>query len=108
MKRILFLFSLLLAVSAQAQESAKAQQVKYTVKGVSNENGKMIYLEYQRCNGTNGLLSLAKEKHAYSDHPLVRKIVDFSKQMSNQTIVVKSARTKAQKDGSHLSCWARK
>ena len=57
-------------------------------------------VEYQRCNGTNGLLSLAKEKHAYSDHPLVRNIVDFWKSMSNQTIVVKSARTQAQKDAS--------
>ena len=45
MKKILFLFVLLLAVSAQAQEPAKAQQVKYTVKGVSKENGKMVYLE---------------------------------------------------------------
>lgn len=45
MKRILFLFSLLLAVSAQAQEPAKAQQVRYTVKGVSQENGKTVYLE---------------------------------------------------------------
>ncbi len=45
MKKILFLFALLLAVSAQAQESAKAQQVKYTVKGVSKENGKTVYLE---------------------------------------------------------------
>ena len=45
MKRILFLFALLLAVSAQAQESDKAQQVKYTVKGVSKENGKTVYLE---------------------------------------------------------------
>ena len=68
-----------IAVLMMAAMSAQAQQVKYTVKGVSNENGKMIYLEYQRCNGTNGLLSLAKEKHAYSDHPLVRKIVDFWK-----------------------------
>lgn len=31
MKKILFLFALLLAVSAQAQEPAKAQQMKYTV-----------------------------------------------------------------------------
>ena len=45
MKKILFLFVLLLAVSVQAQEPAKAQQVKYTVKGVSKENGKMVYLE---------------------------------------------------------------
>ena len=45
MKKILFLFALLLAVSAQAQESVKAQQVKYTVKGVSKENGKTVYLE---------------------------------------------------------------
>ena len=45
MKKILFLFGLLLAVSAQAQEPAKAQQVKYTVKGVSKENGKTVYLE---------------------------------------------------------------
>jgi len=45
MKKIQFLFALLLTVSAQAQEFTKVQQVKYTVKGVSKENGKMVYLE---------------------------------------------------------------
>lgn len=45
MKKNLFFFVLLLAVSAQAQEFTKAQQVKYTIKGVSKENGKMVYLE---------------------------------------------------------------
>ena len=39
MKRNLLLFALLLSVSAQAQT------MKYTVKGVSNDNGKMVYLE---------------------------------------------------------------
>ena len=37
--------TLMLAVSAQAQEPTQAQQVKYTVKGVSKENAKMVYLE---------------------------------------------------------------
>ena len=37
--------TLMLAVSAQAQEPTQAQQVKYTVKGVSKDNGKMVYLE---------------------------------------------------------------
>ena len=55
-------------------------------------------VEYQRCNGTEGLLNLAKEKHAYSEHPLVQNIVNFWKSMSNQTIVVKSKKTQAQKD----------
>lgn len=38
MKKNLFLLALLLSVSAGAQ------QVKYTIKGVSNENGKRVYL----------------------------------------------------------------
>ena len=55
-------------------------------------------VEYQCCNGTEGLLNLAKEKHAYSEHPLVQNIVNFWKSMSNQTIVVKSKKTQVQKD----------
>ena len=39
MKNILMMCTLVLTVSAQAQ------QVKYTVKGVSKDNGKMVYLE---------------------------------------------------------------
>jgi len=40
MKKIILSFALLLTAI-----SAGAQQVKYTVKGVSNDNGKMVYLE---------------------------------------------------------------
>ena len=46
MKKIFMaMCALVLTLSAQAQEAVKAQQVKYTVKGVSKENGKMVYLE---------------------------------------------------------------
>ena len=40
MKKIILSFALLLTAI-----SAGAQQVKYTVKGVSKDNGKMVYLE---------------------------------------------------------------
>ena len=46
MKKILmFMCAVAVTISAQAQKPTEAQQVKYTVKGVSKENGKMIYLE---------------------------------------------------------------
>ena len=65
MKRILFLFALLLAVSAQAQESAKAQQVKYTVKGVSKENGKTVYLEDKLTSKVVDSIVVAKGKFVF-------------------------------------------
>jgi len=65
MKKILFLFALLLAVSAQAQESAKAQQVKYTVKGVSQENGKTVYLEDKLTSKVVDSIVVAKGKFVF-------------------------------------------
>ena len=65
MKRILFLFALLLAVSAQAQEPAKAQQVKYTVKGVSKENGKTVYLEDKLTSKVVDSIVVAKGKFVF-------------------------------------------
>ena len=49
-KLIIAVCAFALCVSAQAQrlrvgEHSSGMQVKYTVKGVSNENGKMVYLE---------------------------------------------------------------
>ena len=65
MKKILFLFALLLAVSVQAQESAKAQQVKYTVKGVSQENGKTVYLEDKLTSKVVDSVVVAKGKFVF-------------------------------------------
>ena len=65
MKKILFLFALLLAVLAQAQESDKAQQVKYTVKGVSKENGKTVYLEDKLTSKVVDSVVVAKGKFVF-------------------------------------------
>ena len=59
MKKILFMFALLLVVSAQAQ------QVKYTVKGVSKENGKMVYLEDRLTSTAVDSTIVAKGKFAF-------------------------------------------
>ncbi|MBQ6965329.1 MAG: AhpC/TSA family protein [Bacteroidaceae bacterium] len=65
MKKIQFLFALLLAVSAQAQEFTKVQQVKYTVKGVSKENGKMVYLEDKLTSKVVDSVVVAKWKFSF-------------------------------------------
>jgi len=59
MKRNLFLFVLLLSVSAQAQT------MKYTVKGVSNDNGKMVYLEDRLTSTAVDSTIVAKGKFAF-------------------------------------------
>jgi thiol-disulfide isomerase/thioredoxin len=59
MKRNLFLFVLLLSVSAQAQT------MKYTVKGVSNENGKTVYLEDRLTSKAVDSTVVAKGKFAF-------------------------------------------
>ena len=59
MKRNFFLFALLLSVSAQAQT------MKYTVKGVSNENGKMVYLEDRLTSKAVDSTIVAKGKFAF-------------------------------------------
>ena len=45
--------------------SAGAQQVKYTVKGVSNENGKMVYLEDRLTSKAVDSTIVAKGKFAF-------------------------------------------
>ena len=47
--------------------SAGAQQVKYTVKGVSNENGKMVYLEDRLTSKAVDSTIVAKGKFAFKD-----------------------------------------
>ena len=59
MKRNLLLFALLLSVSAQAQT------MKYTVKGVSNDNGKMVYLEDRLTSKVVDSTVVAKGKFAF-------------------------------------------
>ena len=59
MKRNLLLFALLLSVSAQAQT------MKYTVKGVSNDNGKMVYLEDRLTSKMVDSTVVAKGKFAF-------------------------------------------
>ena len=59
MKRNLFLFVLLLSVSAQAQT------MKYTVKGVSKDNGKMVYLEDRLTSKMVDSTVVAKGKFAF-------------------------------------------
>ncbi len=59
MKKVLLLFALLLAVSAQAQK------VKYTVKGVSKENGKMVYLEDRLTSTAVDSAIVAKGKFSF-------------------------------------------
>ena len=59
MKRNLLLFALLLSVSAQAQT------MKYTVKGVSNENGKTVYLEDRLTSKAVDSTVVAKGKFAF-------------------------------------------
>ena len=59
MKRNLFLFALLLSVSAQAQT------MKYTIKGVSNDNGKMVYLEDRLTSTAVDSTIVAKGKFSF-------------------------------------------
>ena len=59
MKRNLLLFALLLSVSAQAQT------MKYTVKGVSNDNGKTVYLEDRLTSKMVDSTVVAKGKFAF-------------------------------------------
>ena len=59
MKRNLLLFALLLSVSAQAQT------MKYTVKGVSNDNGKRVYLEDRLTSKMVDSTVVAKGKFAF-------------------------------------------
>ena len=59
MKRNLLLFALLLSVSVQAQT------MKYTVKGVSNDNGKMVYLEDRLTSKMVDSTVVAKGKFAF-------------------------------------------
>ena len=70
MKKILFLSALLLTVSAQAQrlrvgERSSEIQVKYTVKGVSKENGKMVYLEDRLTSKAVDSTVVAKGKFSF-------------------------------------------
>ena len=70
MKRNLLLFALLLSVSVQAQrlrvgERSSGMQVKYTIKGVSKDNGKMVYLEDRLTSKVVDSTVVAKGKFAF-------------------------------------------
>lgn len=64
-KIIITMCAMVLTASAQAQTSTEAQQVKYAVKGISKENGKLVYLEDKLANKVVDSTIVAKGKFSF-------------------------------------------
>lgn len=99
MKKIILSFALLLAVSAQAQEPEKTQQVKYTVKGVSKENGKRVYLEDKLTSKVVDSTIVAKGKFTFKGkadkHALLAVTFDKDNWQSWRTLFFNDGKTLA-------------